>query len=70
MASQNHPIARRTRPRLERETAPTGSIHAAQYLTGTPESVLWGEVLLRAIDGVICKCCVLRDPIRQRLRWR
>lgn len=50
MAHPSQAQVRRTRPRLEREGAAPGPIHAAQYLTGTPESVLWGEVLLRAID--------------------
>jgi len=50
MMSNSHLNVDRFRPRLDREVAPTGSIHAAQYLTGTSESVLWGEVLLRAID--------------------
>lgn len=48
--TQNALSQRRSRRRLDRDVAPAGSIHAGQYLNGTPESVLWGEVLLRAID--------------------
>lgn len=54
--------SRRSRPRLEREVPPPGSVHAAQYLTGTPESVLWGEVLLRAIDDFKTYTAHRTDP--------
>jgi hypothetical protein len=62
MANSSQANVRRSRPRLERETINTGSIHAAQYLTGTPESVLWGEVLLRAIDDFKVYTAHRSDP--------
>ena len=39
-----------------------GQTHAAQYLTGTPEMVLWGEVLLRAIDDFKTYSAHRKDP--------
>jgi len=62
MASNAYLNTRRSRPRLERDVAPAGTVHAAQYLTGTPESVLWGEVLLRAIDDFKIYTAHRRDP--------
>ncbi len=62
MPSTNYLTARRSRPRLDREVPPAGSVHAAQYLTGTPESVLWGEVLLRAIDDFKIYTANRKDP--------
>ena len=53
---------RRSSRRLDRDTAPAGTIHAGQYLTGTPESVLWGEVLLRAIDDFKIYTSNRQDP--------
>lgn len=44
------------------ETLPSTQIHAAQYLTGTPETVLWGEVLLRAIDDFKIYTAHRKDP--------
>jgi hypothetical protein len=62
MASIAQINTRRARPRLERDVAPVGAVHAAQYLTGTPESVLWGEVLLRAIDDFKIYTAHRKDP--------
>jgi hypothetical protein len=62
MMSNSQLNVRRSHPRLDREVAPTGSIHATQYLTGTPESVLWGEVLLRAIDDFKTYTSHRQDP--------
>lgn len=62
MPSTNYLTARRSRPRLDREVPPAESVHAAQYLTGTPESVLWGEVLLRAIDDFKIYTANRKDP--------
>jgi len=62
MAHPSQPKMRRSNTRLERETVAPGSIHAAQYLTGTPESVLWGEVLLRAIDDFKVYTAHRSDP--------
>ena len=44
------------------ESHPVGQIHASQYLTGTPETVLWGEVLLRAIDDFKIYTAHRTDP--------
>lgn len=54
--------ARRSRRRLDRDVAPASAVHAGQYLTGTPESVLWGEVLLRAIDDFKIYTAHRKDP--------
>jgi hypothetical protein len=62
MAHPSQPKMRRSSTRLEREPAAPGPIHAAQYLTGTPESVLWGEVLLRAIDDFKVYTANRSDP--------
>ena len=62
MAPRNALTIRRSRTRLDRDVAPPGSVHAAQYLTGTPESVLWGEVLLRAIDDFKIYTAHRNDP--------
>ncbi|NKB88648.1 MAG: hypothetical protein GKS06_10550 [Acidobacteria bacterium] len=62
MAHLSQARVRRSRPRLEREAAAPGTVHAAQYLTGTPESVLWGEVLLRAIDDFKVYTAHRSDP--------
>lgn len=63
MATANSVLkARRSRRRLDHDVAPAGSIHAGQYLTGTPESVLWGEVLLRAIDDFKIYTAHRTDP--------
>ena len=65
MSSSNFPVRRtsaRARARLHGESLPSGSVHAAQYLTGTPETVLWGEVLLRAIDDFKIYTAHRSDP--------